>query len=63
MSFNLNINGIDKMGSNIDSIFKTSGTSVQIVNGNLQIVIAVPKEYALPIDVGEMYRKVFGRDA
>lgn len=63
MSFNLNINGMDKMGSNIDSIFKTSGTSVQIVNGNLQIVIAVPKEYALPIDVGEMYRKVFGRDA
>ena len=63
MSFNLNINGMDKMGSNIDSIFKTSGTSVQIVNGNLQIVITVPKEYALPIDVGEMYRKVFGRDA
>lgn len=63
MSFNLNMNGMDKMSSNIDSIFKTSGTSVQIVNGNLQIVIGVPKEYALPIDVGEMYRKVFGRDA
>lgn len=63
MSFNLNLNGMDRMGSNIDSIFKTSGTTVQIVNGNLQIVIAVPKEYSLPIDVGEMYRKVFGQDA
>lgn len=60
MSFRIDFQSFDKYQDSIDKNFGTRGTSIQIKNGNLLIAVPLPKELIVPIDVGSMYREVFG---
>ena len=63
MAFSMDLSKTQRLGESLDSVFKTSGCDVAVVNGKLQVTIPLPSDLSLPIDVGEMYRGVFGKDA
>ena len=62
ISFRIDLENFEKYQNSLDAAFGTSGTTVQIKNGDLLISIPLPKSLIVPIDVGTMYREVFGND-
>ena len=62
ISFRIDVQNFEKFQESFDTIFNTTGTSVQIKNGELLIAVPLPKELIVPIDVGSMYREIFGND-
>ena len=62
LSFRIDFQNFEKYQDTIDALFGTSGTTVQIKNGDLLVAVPLPKELIVPIDVGSMYREVFGDD-
>lgn len=52
--------GFNKFDEAIDKTFKLKGSSVNIVNGHLEIILPIPKEYHIPINVPTLYREAFG---
>ena len=62
ISFRIDVQNFEKFQESFDTIFNTTGTSVQIKNGDLLIAVPLPKELIVPIDVGSMYREIFGND-
>lgn len=62
ISFRIDAQGFEKFQDSLDVAFATSGTTVQIKDGDLLIAIPLPKSLIVPIDVGTMYREVFGND-
>lgn len=62
ISFRIDVQSFEKFQDSLDAAFGTSGTTVQIKNGDLLISIPLPKSLIVPIDVGTMYREVFGND-
>lgn len=62
ISFRIDVQNFEKFQDSLDTAFGTTGTSVQIKDGNLLIAIPLPSELIVPIDVGSMYREIFGDD-
>lgn len=62
LSFRIDFQNFEKYQDTIDALFGTSGTTVQIKNGDLLVAVPLPKELIVPIDVGSMYREIFGND-
>lgn len=62
ISFRIDVQNFEKFQESLDTAFGTSGTTVQIKDGDLLIAIPLPKELIVPIDVGTMYREIFGND-
>lgn len=62
ITFKIDAQNFEKFQDSLDVTFGTKGITAQIKNGNLQISIPLPKELLIPIDVGSMYREVFGSD-
>ena len=62
LSFRIDFQNFEKYQDTIDALFGTSGTTVQIKNGDLLVAVPLPKELIVPIDVGSMYREIFGSD-
>ena len=52
--------GFNKFDEVIDKTFKLKGSSANIVNGHLEIILPIPKEYHIPINVPTLYRDAFG---
>lgn len=52
--------GFSKFDEALDKTFKTVGSSVGIVNGHLEVVLPIPKEYRISINVPSLYRDAFG---
>lgn len=52
--------GFNKFDEAIDKTFKLKGSSANIVNGHLEIILPIPKEYHIPINVPTLYRDAFG---
>lgn len=62
ITFKIDAQNFEKFQDSLDVTFGTKGITAQIKNGNLQISIPLPKDLLIPIDVGSMYREVFGND-
>lgn len=62
ISFRIDVQNFEKFQDSLDTAFGTTGTTVQIKDGDLLIAIPLPKSLIVPIDVGTMYREVFGND-
>lgn len=62
ISFRIDVQNFEKFQDSLDTAFGTSGTTVQIKDGDLLIALPLPKSLIVPIDVGTMYREVFGND-
>lgn len=62
ISFRIDVQGFEKFQDGLDAAFRTTGTTVQIKDGDLLVALPLPKSLIVPIDVGTMYREVFGND-
>ena len=62
LPFSLNLGDLDGKAKMFDSVFKTTGTVVNIVEGTLQITMPVPPALHLPIDVPSIYETVYGKE-
>jgi hypothetical protein len=62
MALTINPNNFERTGATFDAIFKTSGTTITIEEGNLLITMPLPKDIKVPIDVPTMIREVFGKE-
>lgn len=52
--------GFNKFDDTLDKTFKLKGSTVNVVNGCLEIVLPIPKDYNIPINVPTLYRQAFG---
>lgn len=52
--------GFNKFDEAIDKAFKLRGSSVSITNGHLEIILPIPTEYKIPINVPTMFNEIFG---
>lgn len=52
--------GFNKFDEQLDKAFKLRGSSVNIINGRMEIILPIPKEYHIPINVPTLYRAAFG---
>lgn len=52
--------GFNKFDEAIDKAFKLKGSSVSLAGGHLEIILPIPKEYHIPINVPTLYREAFG---
>ena len=62
ISFRIDVQNFEKFQDSLDTAFGTTGTSVQIKDGDLLIAVPLPSDLIVPIDVGSMYREIFGND-
>ena len=54
------LKSFDKFGENLDSYLKKKGCSAEIDEGKLLIIIPLPKDLKIPINVPTLYRDAFG---
>lgn len=52
--------GFNKFDEQLDKAFKLRGSSVSVINGHLEIILPIPKEYHIPINVPTLYKQAFG---
>lgn len=59
MSFSLDSKKFDQLGEQLDNVFRTSGCSVGVKEGNILVTMPLPKSLSIPINVPTMYRDAF----
>lgn len=55
--------GFNKFDEALDKAFKLKGSAVSLAGGKLEIILPIPKEYHIPINVPTLYREAFGEGA
>lgn len=62
-TFDPQASNISSLDQRIDKFFNTSGTTVSLFGNQLIIVLPMPKEFHIPIDVRTLYLEVFGGES